>query len=119
MQAGTLIQYRLRLHGVPVTLEDPDPGMDADRRFVDTQLSGPYALWHHTHTFDPLPGERTLMTDTVRYASASGPLGALAHRALVRRDVEAIFDYRRDGLVPLLAAEPQAPEPPRDRRTRG
>lgn len=108
MQAGTLIQYRLRLRGVPVTWRTLIQEWTPDRRFVDTQLSGPYALWHHTHTFDPLPGERTLMTDTVRYAIGLGPLGALAHRALVRRDVEAIFDFRRDALGPLLAASLQA-----------
>jgi hypothetical protein len=34
------------------------------------------------------------MRDTVRYALPFGPLGAAAHRLLVRRDLEAIFDYR-------------------------
>lgn len=118
MRAGTLIQYRLRLRGVPVTWKTLIQDWTPHRRFVDTQLSGPYALWHHMHTFDPLPGERTLMTDTVRYAIGLGPLGEVAHRALVRRDVEAIFDYRRDALVPLLAREVRRPAPRPDRRTR-
>ena len=119
MQAGTLIQYRLRLRGVPVTWKTLIQEWTPDQRFVDTQLSGPYALWHHTHEFGPLPGGRTLMTDTVRYAVGLGPLGALAHRVLVRRDVEAIFDYRRDALGPLLAERLRSPELLRDRRTRG
>ena len=119
MQAGTLIQYRLRLRGIPVTWRTLIQAWEPSRRFVDTQLSGPYALWHHTHTFDALPGERTLMTDTVRYAVGMGALGELAHRALVRRDVEAIFDHRRDVLPPLLARSLRSPEPLRDRRTRG
>ncbi len=119
MQAGALIQYRLRLRGFPVTWKTLIQDWTPNRRFVDTQLSGPYALWHHTHTFDPLPGERTLMTDTIRYAIGFGPLGALAHRALVQRDLEAIFDYRRDAIVPLLRRSVRSPEPPRDRQTRG
>lgn len=119
MHVGTLIQYRLRLRGVPVTWKTLIQDWTPNRRFVDTQLSGPYALWHHTHTFDPLPGERTLMTDTVRYAIGFGPLGEVAHRALVRRDVEAIFDYRREALVPLLARGLTRPAPRPDRRTRG
>jgi len=119
MQAGTLIQYRLRLRGVPVTWKTLIQEWTPARRFVDTQLSGPYALWHHAHEFDPLPGERTLMTDTVRYAVGLGPLGTVAHRVLVRRDVEAIFDYRREALGPLLAERLRNPEPLRDRRTRG
>ena len=119
MQAGTLIQYRLRLRGIPVTWKTLIQEWAPSSRFVDTQLSGPYALWHHTHEFEALPGERTLMTDTVRYAVGLGPLGAIAHRVVVRRDVEAIFDYRRDTLGPLLERSLRSPEPLRDRRTRG
>jgi hypothetical protein len=104
MSAGTLIQYRLRLRGIPVgwttLIQDWEPPV----RFTDVQLRGPYALWHHTHTFEALPHQRTLMTDTVRYAIGLGPLGEVAHRALVRRDVEAIFAYRREVIAPLLAA---------------
>ena len=118
MRAGTLIQYRLRLRGVPVTWKTLIQDWTPSRRFVDTQLSGPYALWHHTHTFDPLPGGRTLMSDIVRYAIGFGPLGELAHSALVRRDVEAIFDYRREAIVPLLARDLTRPVPRPARRTR-
>ena len=62
------------------------------------QVRGPYALWHHTHEFAPGPGPttRTLMTDTVRYAIGFGPLGELARRALVRRDLDAIFAFRAE-----------------------
>ena len=42
------------------------------------------------------------MTDTVRYAIGFGPLGELAHRALVRRDVEAIFAFRAQRVPELL-----------------
>lgn len=107
MRVGTLIEYRLRIHGLPVRwqtlIQDWTPGV----RFVDTQLRGPYALWHHTHDFEPAPGDpgRTLMRDTVRYAIGFGPLGALAHRLFVRRDVEAIFTHRAQVIAPLLAAD--------------
>ncbi len=94
MGVGTLIEYRLRLHGVPVAwltrIEEWKPGV----RFVDRQLRGPYALWHHTHSFEPHPGG-TLVRDRVRYAIPLGPLGELAHALFVRRDVERIFDFRR------------------------
>jgi ligand-binding SRPBCC domain-containing protein len=97
MRAGALIEYRLRLHGVPVSwltrIEewDPDP---ARPRFVDMQLKGPYALWHHTHEFEPDGTGGTLMRDTVRYALPFGPLGEIARRLFVARDLEAIFDFR-------------------------
>jgi ligand-binding SRPBCC domain-containing protein len=108
MRAGALIEYRLRLRGLPITwltrIDDWAPG----ERFVDVQLSGPYRLWHHTHEFRPLPGGGTLMTDTVRYALPFGPLGSLAHRVLVRRDLERIFDYRARQLTVSLPSIPSA-----------
>ena len=119
MHAGTLIQYRLRLRGVPVTLEDADPGVDAAAAGSSTRSSRAPTRSGTTPTRSTrCPGERTLMTDTVRYAIGFGALGELAHRALVRRDVEAIFDYRREALVPLLARDVRRPAPRPDRRTR-
>src|SRR3954468_17963118 len=68
VRAGTFIQYRLRLHGVPVTWHTIIQEWDPPHRFVDVQVRGPYALWHHTHTFRGTDDGGTLMTDTVRYA---------------------------------------------------
>jgi ligand-binding SRPBCC domain-containing protein len=67
------------------------------------QVRGPYRLWHHTHELEPLDGgSATLMRDTVRYALGFGAAGELAHRLLVRRDLEAIFDFRAQRVPALL-----------------
>ena len=108
MREGTLIEYRLRLHGVPVRWRTRIDLWDPPHRFVDRQLSGPYRLWHHTHTFEPDGAGGTLMRDVVRYALPLGPLGALAHRLLVRRDLARIFDFRHAEVPRLLTAEPVA-----------
>lgn len=106
MAPGTLIDYRLRLHGIPLRwrtrIERWEPGV----RFVDAQLRGPYALWHHTHEFAPAPGDptRTVMRDVVRYALPLGPLGELTHRLLVRRDLDRIFDFRAAEVARRLSA---------------
>jgi ligand-binding SRPBCC domain-containing protein len=101
MAPGTLIEYRLRLHRVPVRwltrIEVWEPG----RRFVDVQLRGPYRLWHHTHAFEP-HGEGTCVRDVVRYRLPLGPLGRLVHAAVVRRDLERIFDFRREAVARAL-----------------
>jgi ligand-binding SRPBCC domain-containing protein len=94
MEPGARIEYRLRLHGIPIRWRTTIAVWDPPHRFVDVQLSGPYRMWHHTHDFEPTADGGTLMRDTVRYALPFGPLGAAAHRLLVRRDLEAIFDYR-------------------------
>jgi ligand-binding SRPBCC domain-containing protein len=99
MRAGALIEYRLRLRGLPISwltrIEEWEPGV----RFVDMQLRGPYALWHHTHTFEPDGEGATILRDKVRYALPLGPLGEIANFLLVQRDVERIFDHRRDAVA--------------------
>src|SRR4051794_8464725 len=102
MRRGTRLRYRLRLHGVPVGWDTVIAEWEPPRRFVDVQVRGPYAIWHHTHAFAPLDGGRTLMRDTVRYAIGLGPLGTLADRLLVRRDLKAIFDFRAATVPALL-----------------
>ncbi len=101
--AGALIRYRLRVHGVPLSWLTEITAWDPPHRFVDEQRKGPYALWQHTHTFEPTRDGATLMRDVVRYRVGFGPLGALATRLVVRRDVEAIFDFRAERIPALLA----------------
>ncbi len=93
MHEGTLIEYRLKLHGVRLRWRTRIDVWEPGVRFVDRQLQGPYRLWHHTHTFEPDGGD-TLMRDVVRYALPLGPLGEVARVALVRRDLDRIFDFR-------------------------
>ena len=102
MRPGALIEYRLRLHGIPLRWRTRIAVWDPPRRFVDVQIDGPYRLWHHTHDFEPDGAGGTLMRDTVRYGLPLGAAGRLAHRLLVRRDLEAIFDFRRDAIPALL-----------------
>jgi len=93
MATGTRIDYRLRLHGVPIrwtaVIEDWRPGHE----FVDRQIRGPYRLWHHRHEFIPHP-DGTIVVDHVRYALPAGPLGDAAHALVVRRDLDRIFSFR-------------------------
>jgi hypothetical protein len=103
IQPGTLIDYRLRLFGMPITWQTLIDTFEPNRRFTDTQLRGPYRRWHHLHEFTPVDGG-TLMTDCVEYELSCGALGALAHALVVRRTLERIFDYRRDKVAELLGA---------------
>jgi ligand-binding SRPBCC domain-containing protein len=95
MRAGALIDYRLKLHGLTVRWQTRIEVWEPPDRFVDVQLRGPYALWEHTHTFEPDGPDAVLVGDRVRYALPLGPLGRIAHAVIVRRDIERIFDYRR------------------------
>ena len=90
MREGALIEYRLRLRGIPIRwrtrIEVWEPGV----RFVDRQLSGPYKLWHHTHEFVADGPDHTLMRDIVRFEVPFAPLAMW----LVSRDLKKIFDFR-------------------------
>lgn len=98
MGVGTLIEYRLRLHRVPVRWRTRIEAWEPPRRFVDVQIKGPYSLWEHTHTFEEDGPGTTIIRDRVRYSIPFGPLGEIADRLLVRRDLGRIFDYRRDAV---------------------
>jgi ligand-binding SRPBCC domain-containing protein len=108
MGVGTFLQYALRLRGLPVRWDTLIQAWDPPHRFVDVQVRGPYRLWHHTHELEPLDGG-TLMRDTVRYAIGFGPFGEVARRAVVQRDLEAIFAYRAERVPELVAGFDRAP----------
>jgi len=101
IEQGTKIDYTLRWFGIRygwrTLIEDWTPGVS----FVDTQESGPYILWHHTHTFEA-SGGGTLLKDRVRYRLPFGPIGSLARTLIVRRQLEGIFDHRMKKIAELL-----------------
>jgi ligand-binding SRPBCC domain-containing protein len=101
MDRGTLIDYRLRLRGLPLRWTSWIEEWEDERGFVDRQLRGPYRLWHHRHEFVPSV-HGTVVRDLVRYALPLGRLGEVAHAAFVRRDLDRVFDFRRAAVTSLL-----------------
>lgn len=110
MRAGTLIDYRIRLLGLPMRWRTRIEEFEPPRRFVDVQLRGPYRLWHHTHEFHEVEGG-TLMIDLVRYQMPLGPVGRLVHALLVHRLLEQIFHYRYQTLAARLGESSSMPSP--------
>jgi ligand-binding SRPBCC domain-containing protein len=98
MQPGTLIDYRIRVHGFPLRWRTEIAEWNPPHQFVDVQVRGPYALWRHTHTFEERDGG-TLCGDHVRYHPRGG---ALMNWFFVRRDVEQIFQYRQERLKEMF-----------------
>jgi ligand-binding SRPBCC domain-containing protein len=102
MRPDALIEYRLRLHGIPLSWLTRIEVWEPPHRFVDVQLNGPYALWEHTHTFAPDGADAVVISDRVRYALPLGRLGELALRLFVRRDLDRIFDHRMRAIAGRL-----------------
>lgn len=103
IEAGSLIRYKLRVRGIPIRWTTEILEWNPPFGFVDTQLEGPYALWHHTHRFSRTQNNETLMEDIVRYRLPLEPLSAPVHWLVVRRDVEKIFDFRRQTIDRMFA----------------
>jgi uncharacterized protein len=93
---GTLIDYRLKIRGVPVGWQTLIEDWQPNGFFRDLQTKGPYQKWDHTHRFEELGGG-TLMRDLVRYRLPLGPAGKLVSN-FVRRDIESIFQFRRENV---------------------
>jgi ligand-binding SRPBCC domain-containing protein len=102
LAAGAVLDYRIRWLGLPFRWRSLIREYDPPYRFVDVQVIGPYARWEHRHMFVEEAGG-TVMEDRVTYRLPLGPIGELVHRLGVRRQLEAIFAYRRDRLRSLLA----------------
>jgi ligand-binding SRPBCC domain-containing protein len=99
MEEGTLIDYRLRVHGVPLRWRSRICRWDPPDHFADEQLHGPYRRWYHSHTFQQ-DGEETLCRDDVEYSFIGGPL---IHSLFVKRDLQRIFHYRIQVLREIFA----------------
>lgn len=106
LRAGALIDYQLRLFGVPFNWQTRITTWEPPRRFSDEQLKGPYAHWLHTHEFSETD-RGTLMRDHVRYRLPLAPLGNIG-LPLVRRQLARIFSYRQQAVSSLLGVHPIA-----------
>lgn len=104
MREGVRIDYRLRLHGIPVWWKTDITQWMPPCRFQDSQLRGPYRRWIHTHTFLEQRGG-TRIIDEVDYAV---PGGRLIHWMFVRRDLQRIFRYRQQQLPRVLKVEAES-----------
>lgn len=91
---GQVITYKVApLLGIPLFWMTEITAVVEGKLFVDEQRRGPYRMWHHQHHFDEKDGG-VLMTDIVHYEVPFGVLGRLANAAVVRRELETIFDFR-------------------------
>ncbi len=111
MRAGLEIDYRIRpLLGIPMRWRTRIDSYDPPTSFSDVQLRGPYRRWEHRHTFRAVPGG-TLIEDDLTYELPLGPLGAIAHRLVVRTQLLEIFRYRARTIASIFAMQDAIDQP--------
>lgn len=101
IRKGTLIDYKLRLRGIPITWKTLISEWDPPYSFIDEALKSPYTQWIHRHTFRELGDSRTEINDEVRYRLPFEPLGDLGHW-YVRGELDHIFDFRQRTVTEIL-----------------
>lgn len=102
---GLMIRYTVTpvLH-VPLTWVTEITHVQKPEFFVDEQRVGPYRIWHHEHTFHALGSDTTEVHDLVTYVPPLGPLGAIINALVIRRQLDAIFDFRTEMLARISDA---------------
>jgi uncharacterized protein len=100
MRRGTIVEYTLKVHGLPVRWKTCITKWRPPSCFTDVQLRGPYKMWRHDHDFEPR-SDGVVVRDTVEYALPFAPFSNVA-LPMVRGDVRRIFDYRSTQLSRLL-----------------
>jgi ligand-binding SRPBCC domain-containing protein len=101
MREGAIVDYQIRLRGVPMHWRTEITVWVPPYRFVDEQIRGPYRLWRHTHTFCEVEGG-TAVGDTVDYLV---PGGSLIEAIFVRRELDRIFRFRQQATLDALGVE--------------
>jgi ligand-binding SRPBCC domain-containing protein len=97
MKPGALISYRLKLFGVPFRWLTEITVWEPNKRFIDTQLKGPYAKWEHEHTFSA-EGGSTRMKDVVHYSPPGFFLAPLIQQLFLNKILNEVFRFRNEAI---------------------
>jgi ligand-binding SRPBCC domain-containing protein len=95
IKRGTLIDYSIKINGIPFKWQTEICIWEPPYRFMDQQIKGPYKVWRHEHKFEEIDGI-THMTDTVDFLSPGWILEPLINQLYIKHKVKEIFDYRAE-----------------------
>lgn len=102
LKQGALIDYRLKMYGIPMNWRTEISVWNPPHSFTDRQLSGPYGQWIHRHTFTELTENKTQIEDEVKYRMPLEPVGDIAH-FFVRAQLDHIFDFRQKAVAEIFS----------------
>lgn len=95
IRLDSILDYKISWKGLPMRWRTRIIDFSPPRQFIDLQIRGPYALWHHQHSFEPNSTGGVTCADRVIYKIPLGPIGRLTHALVIRNQLRDIFRYRR------------------------
>ena len=101
IKKGTLIDYKIKVNGIPFNWQTEITEWEPNKRFIDKQLKGPYRVWIHEHTFEEKDG-KTIMNDHVQFLSPGWFLEPIINKLFIEKKVKGIFAYREKILTNLF-----------------
>lgn len=111
-ESGAVIDYTVRpLFGIPTGWRTRIESVDAPHQFLDVQEKGPYKSWVHEHRFTEVDGG-VRVDDRVEYEMPFGPLGSLAHRMAVEKQLQYVFDFRATAIDNIFEPAPRRDDDP-------
>lgn len=104
MYAGQIIEYIVKpVLSIPMKWCTEITHVQAPNYFVDEQRFGPYSFWHHQHHIKEIENG-VEMIDIIHYKLPFGFIGDLMNTILVKRQLQAIFQYRKAKIDLLYGA---------------
>ena len=105
MKEGALIDYTVSIMFIPIRWRTLITKFSPPNLFIDQQIKGPYSMWHHTHIFEKISKNETLIKDKVVYGVPFGIIGRLVHYLYIKRDLKKIFTYRKNKIEQIFNDE--------------
>lgn len=104
VEKGVQVSFRLKIFNLPMTWNAEHIGFEENKEFKDTQTSGPFARWIHTHRFLSKNNDQTVMEDHIEYKLPMGLL-SLPFYGMAQKDIDRMFVYRHQVLKDDLESD--------------
>jgi uncharacterized protein (TIGR01777 family) len=92
---GQRVQLVTRIGPLPTRWTAEHSGYQPGRQFRDTQLSGPFKSWEHTHLFEPHAESVSTLQDHIEFEIPGGAFGRSLAKHYVFHQLDRMFQYRQ------------------------
>jgi uncharacterized protein (TIGR01777 family) len=91
---GKKVKLKVKIAGIPQTLEVIHQNYIENEQFEDQQLKGPFKSWVHTHKMQKISENQSRLRDEIHYELPLGPLGKIFGGSMARQRLDELFAYR-------------------------